>query len=405
MHTGCRTTLAAVAVVAAVAGLAACTTPRTTTSPARSALSGGALTCGEPSAACGRSGALRWVLPLTGTYRVDRPDDLHTDSVVPAEHDDGGDGLSLLAMGDTVYLQAGGQVLAVDVATGRVRWRHVAPDASSYPAETVGDRLLYQLKLPGVTDGPYVSLDPRTGAARTIPVRDGEYRVDALDTGMYLARGLGRFSTADQAGVRKVDPLTGRTVWETRLRTGHDYIVSRGIFYADDSRERANLPKKLRDRWQTRAIQRVDLRTGKRLPDIQVPKRYWDGDYYLDYVTRRGVVVLVTSPADGAKRHALTLAGRPVRAVPTHDQELKVEARGHVVNLAGRPGRVRRLTGHGWAGPAMRAPAYDTNRLVGSRVRVAVAVACAPDGVRPGTLEDPFPATYCTKPRFFGVTW
>jgi hypothetical protein len=76
-----------------------------------------------------------------------------------------------------------------------------------------------------------------------------------------------------------------------------------------------------------------------------------------------------------------------------------------LVRIAGRYGGLRHLVGHGWSGPAMRAPAFETNQLVGSRVRVAVAVACAPDGVRAGTLEDPFPATYCTKTRFFGVTW
>lgn len=397
--------LAGIAATAAV--LAGCTShgaAHPTAPPQRSALSGGARMCTDASAACGRSGAVRWVLPLTGTYRVDRPDDSSEGSLTPVAHDEDGDGLSLAAAGGTAYLQTDEQVLAVDIATGRVGWRRVFPGTAGYAVSLVGGRLVYQQKVPGVEDGPYLSLDPRTGAARTIPVREGEERVDEVDASLVLVRGIGAFSGTDRAGVRRVDPVTGRTRWEVRLGRGWEYTVQGGVLYADDYRLRPDLPKTDEHRGQTRAIQRVDLRTGLRLPDVRVPKRYWADDY-LDYVTEPGVIVVSTSPAQGNVKQAFTISGRPVTSVPKPDPEPGASSDAGEVKTAGRFGGVQYLSGHGWTGPAMRAPAFDTTALVGSRTRVAVAVGCAPDGVRAGTLEDPFPATYCTKPRFFGVTW
>lgn len=397
--------LAGIAV--AVAVLAGCTShdvTQRTAPPVRSALSGGARTCTDPGAACGRSGAVRWVLPLTGTYRVDRPDDSSAHSVTPVVHDEDGDGLSLVASGDSVLLQTGEQVLAVDVATGRVRWRHVSPGTGGYELAMVGGRAVYEQKVPSDEYGPYLSLDPKTGSARTISVRTGEDRVGEFASGLVLVRGIGALSDATHAGVRRVDPVTGRTLWDARLGRGWDYEVRGGVLYADDHRLRPDLPKTSEHRSQTRAIQRVDLRTGRRLPDVHVPRDYW-GDDYLDYVTDRGVIVVSTAPAYGNKKHAFDLAGRPVSPVPPSDGPEGKPARQQLKIIAQRSDGIQRLSGHGWTGPAMRAPAFDTNALLGSRTRVEVAVACAPDGVRAGTLEDPFPATYCTKPRFFGVTW
>lgn len=394
--------LAALAAAAAV--LVGCTSHDATTPPVRSALSGGARTCTDPNAACGRSGAVRWVLPLTGTYRVDRSDDSSEGSITPVALDEDGDGLSLVADRGTVYLQTGGQVLAVDVGTGRVRWRHVAPGTGGYTMTMVGGRVVYEQKVPNVAFGPYLSLDPKTGSARAIPVHEGEAQVRDVTSALVLVHGIGALSAAVGAGVRQVDPVTGRTRWDVRLADGWDYEVRGGVLYADDYRLRPDLPRTAEHRGQTRAIQRVDLRTGKRLPDVHVPRKYW-GDDYLDYVTDHDIIVVSTAPVYGGRKHAFDLAGRPVTPVPPSDENVTAKPNGDQVKLDGRFGGVRHLSGHGWTGPAMRAPGFDTNALVGSRTRVAVAVACAPDGVRAGTLEDPFPATYCTKPRFFGVTW
>ncbi|MBO0889521.1 MAG: hypothetical protein J2P14_01320 [Acidothermales bacterium] len=400
-----RTPRRLAALAAAAAVLAGCTphgAPHAAPPPVRSALSGGARTCTDPDAACGRSGAVRWVLPLTGIYRVDRPDDSAEGSLAPLAHDEDGDGLSLAADGDTVYLQTGEQVLAVDVATGRVRWRHVAPGTGGYELAMVGGRLVYEQKMPDAAFGPYLSLDPKTGSARAIPVREGEAQVSDVTSSLVLVHGIGALSGVARAGVRRVDPVTGRTRWDVRLAHGWDYEVRGGVLYADDYRQRADPPKNAPG--QTRAIQRVDLRTGKGLPDVPVPKGYW-GDDYLDYVTDRGVVVVTTAPIDGSKKHAFDLSGRPVTPVPPDDEDATARRTGEQVNVGGRFGGVRHLSANGWTGPAMRAPGYDTEAVVGARTRVAVAAACAPDGVRAGTLEDPFPATYCTKPRLFGVTW
>ncbi|HEX6446491.1 MAG TPA: PQQ-binding-like beta-propeller repeat protein [Streptosporangiales bacterium] len=402
-----RTPLRIAALAATAAVLAGCTSQgashRAAPQPG-SALSGGARTCTDANGACARSGAVRWVLPLPGTYRVDRSDDPSEVGIRPVVHDEDGDGLSLVASGDTVYLQTGGQLWAVDVATGRVRWRHVSPGTDGYALAMVGGRVVYEEKAPNGTYGPYLSFDPRTGGVLAIPERDGEGRVDEVTSSLVLIHGIGVFSEAAGAGVRQVDPVTGHTRWRARLAEGWEYTVQGGVLYADDYRLRPDLPKALQNRNQTRLIQRVDLRTGRRLPDVHVPRKYW-GDYSLDYVTRDGVIVVSTTPAQGDKKRAFTTSGRPVTPVPAFHDDPTAKPTGDQVKVTGRYGRVRYLSGHGWTGPAMRAPGFDTNALVGSRVRVAVAVACAPDGVRAGTLEDPFPATYCTKPRFFGVSW
>lgn len=370
----------------------------------RSVLSGGARTCTDASAACARSGAVRWVLPLTGTYRASGMDELTEAGIAPVVQDENGDSLSLVSAGDTVFLQTGGQVLAVDAATGRVRWRHVTPRTTGYALAMVGGRVAYQEKAPDLRYGPYLSLDPKTGAARAIPVHGGEDRVSDVASSLLLIHGVGAFSGAAGAGLRQVDPVTGRTRWQVRLDKGWEYAVQDGVLYADDYRLRSDLPKTLENRNQTRLIQRVDLRTGKRRSDVRVPKRDW-GDYSLAYVTKRGVIVVSKTPAEGNKKQAFTTSGRPVARIPANDTDSGATSQRDQVKMTGRFGGVRHLSGHGWTGPAMRAPAYETNQLVGSRPRVAVAVACAPDGVRAGTLEDPFPATYCTKARFFGITW
>lgn len=401
------TSLAALAAATAVlAGCASHETPRSTATPVRSALSGGARTCTDPDAACGRSGAVRWVLPLTGTYRLGRPGFGSVGGTRAVVHVEEGDDMSLAASGGSVFLQSGEQLLAVDVATGRLRWRHVAPGTTGYPVDVVGGRVLYRQRTPYVSDGPFLSLDPRTGSAHRIPVRESEYRVREVDSSLVLLRGIGTWRDSDHPGVRLVDPVSGRTRWDVRLGRGWEYQVRDGVLYADDFRLRRDVPKTSEHRSQTRAIQRVDLRTGRRLPDVRVPKKYW-GDVHLDYVTDRGVIVVTTVPADGNVKHAFDLAGRPVTPVPSFSEaEEKQEATGEKVRVTGPERGIQHLSGHGWTGPAMRAAAFGTSTVVGSRPRVAVAVACAPDAVRPGTLEDPFPSTYyCTKPRFFGVTW
>lgn len=345
---------------------------------------------------------MRWVLPLTGTYRASGEDEFTEAGIAPVVQNESGDVLSVAASGDTVFLEAGEQVLAVDAPTGRVRWRHVTHGATGYGLAMVGGRLTYEEKAPNVDFGPYLSLDPETGSARAIGVRDGEARVDEVDSSLVLIHGVGPFSGGVRAGVRRVDPVTGRTRWQARLGEGWEYAVRGGVLYADDSRPRHDLPKTVENRSQTRLVQRVDLRTGRRLPDVRVPKRYWD-DYTLDYVTKRGVIVLTKAPSEGNGKRAFTTSGRPVTPVPPSDDP-SARPRRERLAATGKSGGIQRLSGPGWTGPAMRAPAFDTYAVVGSQAHVEVAAACAPDGIRAGTLEDPFPALYCTKPRFFGVT-
>lgn len=365
---------------------------------------------------CAESGALRWSRPLLDPYRADVEygDYLAIRPVVTYEH---GDATRLLADDDTVYFASGTQLLALDAATGKPRWSHRYPKSAVggfNELRMVGGRLLVAQSLLG-EKRQYLSVDPRTGDRIVIPVRDGEN--DLLPWGEtdhetprdeLILSTAGFWGSAGADTVRSVDPTTGRTSWRTKLGQSWQKTVRDGVLYLDDYRERADIPKNREQRHETRAIQRVDLRTGKRLPDIELPKKLW-GKHHMAYVTKDETIVLEDAPIDGGAKYAVDENGRQLDQVPADEPERERQTDDEEpVRAEGPDGKVQRLVGYKsgakrWTGPRMMAPGEMLR--VGTTPRLAVALACAPDGIEAATLTSPFPGVRCTKPRVFAVTW
>lgn len=409
-----RTASCAVLTVLLATGLAGCdggaaTNPKSAGRP--SALSGGVRTCTDDGAGCTRSGALRWSRPLLDPYRADGSfGDLLAIRPVVTQED--GDPTGILARRDTVYVAAGTQLFALDAATGEPRWSHRFPRTAvagfGEPRMLAGRLVVPQNLLDD--ERQYLSVQPRTGDVFTIPLRDGERELAVQDPpaeNLFLFTG-GIWDRTKTATIRSVDPTTGRTLWRTSVGRYWQLSTHDGVLYLDDYRERADLPEDREHRLQTRAIQRVDLRTGDRLPDIELPRKLW-GEHHLSYVTHDEIIVLAEAPADGGTEYAVDQTGRQLDEVPEREAEPDREERDARVRVEGPNGGVRRLVGYAdsgarrWTGPRLKA--HADLLLTDTTPRLAVALACAPDGIEPSTLTDPFPGLRCTKPRVFAVTW
>lgn len=382
--------------------------------PKPSEISVGARTCADDGASCTESGELRWSLPLPGQYRLDASfDDFLLLQRVALKEE--GERLGLFATDDTVYLSTGPQLLAIDAATGELRWTHREAGTSATTIRMQDSRLLVSQETLGDAR-QYLSVDPRTGDSTTIALREfeddlgaGRTEVGDVPSGELILAAGGLWNTGE-AGVRSVDPRSGKLNWRVRLGQYWQRTVRDGVVYADDYRTRKNVLTDGEPTAQTRAIQRVDIRSGKRLPDIELPRELW-GKHHVAYVTGDGTIVLADPPADGGAHYAIDQNGRTLDEVPDDDrtsssEDDEQEARVSAVGPSAKANHLVAQDASGakrWTGPAMLGP--GSVLLTNGQPRVAVTVACAPDGVRNSTLTDPVPGTMCTKPRVFAVTW
>lgn len=346
-------------------------------------LSGGPVTCDGAADGCTKSGQLRWSVPLKGTYR------LHHDRLNPVALSDDSERMALAWTKGTVFLASGNRVLAVDAATGKVRWRRVYP-SSTYlgwgePELMVASgRLVVRQRMlaPGATTrGRYLSLDPGTGTSFVIPGYQGWEHAVTGDR----ARGLLLLASTK---TRMIDPATGKRRWQVTVGE-HDEAYARGgvLYLHKDGGGH---------------IQRVDLDAGTRLPDVRLPGSV-SPDAYLWYVTSHRIAVFSD---DQRRSAAVDMHGNRVRHVPPEPADGRDPSnRLRVAGPSDGLQHLTRRTGTRWTGPTMRAAYSEALALTATMPRLAVVPACAPNGVRPGTTTDPYLSYYCTKPRLIAVTW
>ncbi len=424
--------------------LSACSASGQQAQASTSALSQGTLTCGPDSTRnCTEQGQVRWSRALSGKYVFKK------DFILPATtHPDGTFPDAAIAKNLLVYVE-GATAMAIDRTTGRVRWR-----------TTIGagdKRLKYD---PAVFAGAgFVAVrldvgDPRKKATHLWILRagTGEPVSDfALPDGPYYVRGIvgGAVILLGETRVLGINLATGKKKWEAALSPWSGSTVAGHVLYADDNRAEPASSGTMR------RIQRIDLKTGKRLPTLKLPESL-RGAARLQSFRLRNTVYVATHGKDaqlaalnatngqvlwtkpiksGAHSYFVDLdrafdppilywrsgdrvhawdgrTGNPVTKPRSYEQfqgwgvaggitvhEVGEEEEPEGTRLEGRSthnGKVR------WRAPRMLAFSKIASWESGSP-RLLVGLACAPGGVRPAAESAPSSNERCVEPRLFAL--
>jgi outer membrane protein assembly factor BamB len=403
-------------------------------------LSAGGLTCPGPSHRdCNAPGTVRWSLALDGQYLVDtfagqvrvRPVRTSPDGTPPAA----------AATADLVVYVEDDLVRAIDRSTGRPRWR------TQVGAGVAGPRRGAPESVPIVAGG-LVAVFVDVGLEY-----EAEHRLFVLDAatgrqvgGFVPPKTLGDLQTVSagrliwigSGQVTATDPRTGKIVWRQPVRPHFHAALVGDVLYLDHRNEP----------WKT--AQRVDLRNGRRLPDLPVGR---DGRVLAESLS--GVLFVTTdlplgvAAVDARTGRRLwwqagyhdanippivaldTLARPPVAYLsgPDPDTVQAVDARTGAVRRAGIP----KTRFGGWGGVVRGVTLGDAGEPVpqgtdllsgalrwrlpgavgfqmlafwsGSDPAIAVGMACAADGVRWSRADEATARTHCAKPRLVAVNW
>jgi outer membrane protein assembly factor BamB len=262
--------------------------------PPASPLSGSsALTCGSGSRHCVAPGTVRWSVRLPGSSQFD----IGSGSAVlnmPAASDEGITGFGDIpngylatvevAPGLVVFQQPGRAAIeAVDPATGRRLWATKLPAPPGFtPDTTVSGALTLSIVAAGGVITAYDSADylwwmvnAATGAASP-PRRLASYAqanpaTDLHATDDVLPVTSQNVVLLNNTQVQGVDPATGSVRWQVPLRRWTGYAVIGNVLYADNDPYGQDVTANKGPHGKATTIQRVDLATGRLLPDLPLP--------------------------------------------------------------------------------------------------------------------------------------
>ncbi|NUS42527.1 MAG: hypothetical protein HOQ24_02360 [Mycobacteriaceae bacterium] len=336
---------------------------------------------------CAAPGVQRWSTPLPGAYILDQ------DRPFSADLESRGSWVSVVAGPSEAYALLGNRVLAVDAATGRIRW----------------DRSLGEVLITDwVRAGRFVLL----GTASYRPARQRHWSVLDLENGrvsdspVTAARpaptlGDGR-SVLVPTGTGQgalVDVYLGTPSWSGPLPAGESLLAADPILYAVTAPSRT----------APGVLNRTDLRTGTPLPPVPLPPTVLRPS--LIAATAGGVAVVdggakaFTVGPDGAV--AEQLPAEPLVYPQTASDSGSLGRSPRLVGIDSGPGATQpephRLTYRGVAlGPAYAglnpwATATTTNPPT------AVTVVCPIGATRPPRISDPVDQPYCDEPALVSI--
>ncbi|WP_349497833.1 PQQ-binding-like beta-propeller repeat protein [Actinoallomurus iriomotensis] len=397
---------------------------------------------------CLSPGTVRWSVPLDGAYGIDYlggrwPFIQRSDPLPP--------GLPAAAVtsGSTLVVNENGLMRAVDWNNGRQLWRtRIAANVRN----TIGKTLLYDDPVMG--DG-LVAVSTAYGSDKG-PHHQRVYVVDAV-TGRqvsdhYCPAGIdrlvaivgGRLIWTNEARVTATDARSGKTVWRQDVRTYWGMRLIGDLLYFDDH---VSTGKKS---GIVRHIQRIDLRAGRRLADLSLPRglrgdTFLDSSAILDPVHLPGILFLAMHKPDGEAAidsrtgHLLwrqagvedngagNIIGFDVLARPptvylneaTKNTAQAVNAEnGSVIHTHIPSSRLKAADAavRGVAADTTATTVYGFDLVSGGRrwrvpeVSAAFTIAEWVDGdsallVATGCATDGVTGSRCTKPRLFAVNW
>ncbi len=420
-----RTGIAGAAI--ALLGLAGCGSPEGQPAATVTATS---QTC-DAGAPCTTSGHLRWTYALPGPYRLDN--DLGP-WLEPVSLGTGGDGFAVTRDGNHVLLLASDTITALDASTGQRLWQRTLHGDLRSPA-WYGDRLVVESIAPG-GKRTWLSVDPSRPDTPLVTFHV-EGRPLAVDYGsdapryaadkplVYLTPAYGE-EAPDV--VTRIDPVTGKPLWRHEIKPYRGHALTDGILYLDDTTWRTDPAAKAAGRRlraqakqagdtspppaggarQARAVQRIDLRSGKLLDDRALPRPLWR-NLGLDRVTDGGVAVFSDySTDDNDDTIAVDLRrGTQVATPPEKNAESGRRAQVTTVRVGQSHGErivAKDAQGHTrWRGPTRLGFRLPT--LLPTDPRIVVAASCLPDGLRRTTLTERFDGVICTAPVLEAYTW
>jgi hypothetical protein len=259
--------------------------------PPASPLSGSsALTCTDGSRQCTAPGTVRWSLPLPGSTQFDIGSGMAILNMPAATAEGIGFGgipngylaTVTVAPGLMVAQQPGRAVIeAVDPATGKRLWTTKLPVPAGFTPDTaVSGALILSLTAAGGVITVYDSADylwwlvnAVTGVASP-PHRLASYsHTSSSGTDDVLPVSQRSVVLLNDTNVQGVDPATGSVRWQVPLRRWTGYAVIGDVLYADNDPFGQDASGSTSPSGRDTAIQRVDLATGRLLPDLSLPPR------------------------------------------------------------------------------------------------------------------------------------
>lgn len=282
--------------VALAAAVAVSVTACSSSSPAppASPLSGSsALTCTSGSSHCTAPGTVRWSLRLPGSAQFDISTGLSVLNM-PAASDEGIAGFGDIpngylasvevAPGLMAFQQPGRAVVeAVDPATGRRLWTTKLATPHGFVADTtVSGALTLSLVAAGGVITAYDSADylwwmiSAASGAASPPHRLASYTQANPAANLHATADVLPVTSQNvvllnDTQVQGTDPVTGSVRWQVPLQRWTGYAVIGNVLYADNDPYGQDQGATAGPHGKATAIQRVDLATGRLLPDLPLP--------------------------------------------------------------------------------------------------------------------------------------
>jgi hypothetical protein len=280
--------LGAALAVAVTVTVTACSS--SSPAPPASPLSGSSvLTCTGGSRHCAAPGTVRWSLPLPGSSQFDIQSGTGVINM-PGSAAEGISGFGEIPTGylasvevgpgSMVFQQPGRMVIeAIDPATGKRLWRTKMPTPQGFsPNMNVNGALVFAIEAADGVITVYDSADylwwlvnAATGAASP-PHRIASYtNTSAQSPDDVLPVNPQSVVLLNNTQVQGVDPTTGSVRWQVPLQRWTGYAVIGNVLFADNDPYGQDQSANAGPSGRATAVQRVDLATGKLLPDLPLP--------------------------------------------------------------------------------------------------------------------------------------
>jgi PQQ-like domain len=301
--------------------------------PPASPLSGSSVLTCTGSRHCTAPGAVRWSLPLPGSAQFDIQSGMGIINM-PGSAAEGISGFGEIPNNYLATVEVGpGQVVfeqpnrlvieAIDPATGRRLWTTKLPTPRGFTPDTAVSALTLGIVAGGGAITAFDSADylwwvvnAATGAAspahRLASYTDTSQQStdDVLPVTPRSAVLLGNTQ------VQGVDPATGSVRWQVRLQHWTGYAVIGNVLYADNDPYGQPQSASASPSGRATAIQRVDLATGKLLPDLPLaPELRTEAAKLVQFAADPGALLIEAGPGlarlDPASGHAVWIAPLP----------------------------------------------------------------------------------------------